>query len=81
VDAVAFREHLLRVQSQQLPTESQVFEDEVLPGTESAHQPPKKCGWRIVISPATGHVTLLHSVVGLERVALVVADLKGIRDG
>jgi len=27
---------LLRVQSQQLPTESQVLEDEVLPGTENA---------------------------------------------
>jgi hypothetical protein len=30
---------LLRVQSQQLPTESQVLEDEVLPGTENADQP------------------------------------------
>ena len=29
---------LLRVQSQQLPTESQVLEDEVLPGTENADQ-------------------------------------------
>jgi hypothetical protein len=29
---------LLRVQSQQLPTESQVLEDEVLPGMESADQ-------------------------------------------
>jgi hypothetical protein len=32
-----------RVQSQQLPTESQVFEDEILPGTESAHIQPRKC--------------------------------------
>ena len=32
----------LRLQSQQLPTESQVFEDEVLPGTESADHPPKE---------------------------------------
>ncbi len=39
------------------------------------------CGWRFVISPATGHVTLLHNVAGLARVALVVADFKGIRDG
>ena len=30
---------LLRVQSQQLPTESQILEDEVLPGTENADQP------------------------------------------
>jgi hypothetical protein len=29
------------VQSQRLLTQSQVFEDEVLPGTESAHHPPK----------------------------------------
>jgi hypothetical protein len=40
-----------------------------------------RCGWRIVISPATGHVTLLHPVAGLGRVALVVADFKSIRDG
>ena len=32
---------LLRVQSQQLPTESHVFKDEVLPGTESADHPPE----------------------------------------
>jgi hypothetical protein len=32
---------LLRVQRQQLPTESQVVEDEVLPGTESADQPSR----------------------------------------
>jgi len=32
----------LRVQSQQLLTQSQVFEDEVLPGTESADHPPKE---------------------------------------
>jgi hypothetical protein len=38
------------------------------------------CGWRIVISPATGHVTL-HPVARLARVARVVADFKGIRDG
>ena len=30
------------MQSQQLPTESQVFEDEVLPGTESADHPAKE---------------------------------------
>jgi hypothetical protein len=30
---------------------------------------------------ATGHVTLLHPFAGLERVVLVVADFKGIRDG
>jgi hypothetical protein len=29
----------------------------------------------------TGHVTLLHPVARLARVALVVADFKGIRDG
>src|SRR5260370_20564346 len=33
---------LLRVQSQQLPTESQVLEDEVLPGMESADQPAEE---------------------------------------
>jgi len=37
------------------------------------------CGWRIVISPGTGHVT--HPFAGLARVVLVVADFKGIRDG
>jgi transposase-like protein len=40
----------------------------------------RTCGWRIVISPATGHVTL-HPFAGLARVVLVVADFKGIRDG
>ena len=39
------------------------------------------CGWRIVISPTTGHLTLLHPVDGSPRVAQVVADFKGIRDG
>ena len=32
----------LRVQSQQLLTQSQVFEDEVLPGTESADHPAEE---------------------------------------
>jgi hypothetical protein len=32
----------LRVQSQQLLTQRQVFEDEVLPGTESADHPPEE---------------------------------------
>jgi len=36
-------------------------------------------GWRIVISPATGHVTLSHSVAGLAQLELVVADFKGVR--
>src|ERR1700746_966472 len=36
----------LRVQSQQLPTESQVFEDEVLPGTESADHPAEEMSKR-----------------------------------
>ena len=40
------------------------------------------CRWRIVIFPATGHVTLSYILfAGLARVALVVADFKGIRDG
>jgi hypothetical protein len=39
------------------------------------------CGWRIVISPATEHVTLFHPFAGLARVVLVVADFKDIRDG
>ena len=30
------------MQSQQLLTESQVFEDEILPGTESADHPPEE---------------------------------------
>ena len=34
------------MQSQQLPTESQVFEDEVLPGTDSAHQPAEEMSER-----------------------------------
>jgi hypothetical protein len=37
---------LLRVQSQQLPTESQVLEDEVLTGTESADQPAEEMSER-----------------------------------
>ena len=37
---------LLRVQSQQLPTERQVLEDEVLPGTESADQPAEEMSKR-----------------------------------
>src|SRR5260370_6759007 len=37
---------LLRVPSQQLPTESQVLEDEVLPGTESADQPAEEMSER-----------------------------------
>jgi hypothetical protein len=37
---------LLRVQSQQLPTESQVLEDEVLPGTETADQPAEEMSER-----------------------------------
>src|SRR5438874_13226302 len=36
----------LRVQSQQLPTESQVFEDEVLSGTENADQPAEEMSER-----------------------------------
>jgi len=36
----------LRVQSQQLPTESQVFEDEVLAGTESADYPAEEMSER-----------------------------------
>jgi hypothetical protein len=36
----------LRVQSQQLLTESQVFEDEVLPATESADHPPEEMSER-----------------------------------
>jgi len=34
------------MQSQQLPTESQVLEDEVLPGTESADQPAEEMSKR-----------------------------------
>jgi hypothetical protein len=37
---------MLRVQSQQLPTESQVLEDEVLPGTENADQPTEEMSER-----------------------------------
>jgi hypothetical protein len=37
---------LLRVQSQQLPTESQVLEDEVLAGTENADQPTEEMSKR-----------------------------------
>jgi hypothetical protein len=42
---------------------------------------PWGCGWRIVISPGTEHVTLLHSVLGLARIELVIADSKGIGAG
>ena len=34
------------MQSQQLPTESQVLEDEVLPGTENADQPAEEMSER-----------------------------------
>jgi len=34
------------VQSQQLPTESQVLEDEVLPGTENVEQPAEEMSKR-----------------------------------
>ena len=34
------------MQSQQLPTESQVLEDEVLPGTENAYQPAEEISER-----------------------------------
>jgi hypothetical protein len=37
---------LLRVHRQQLPTESQVLEDEVLPGTENADQPTEEMSER-----------------------------------
>ena len=37
---------MLRVQSQQLPTESQVLEDEVLPETENADQPAEEMSER-----------------------------------
>jgi hypothetical protein len=37
---------LLRVQSQQLPTESQVFEDEVLAGAKSAYHPAEEMSER-----------------------------------
>jgi hypothetical protein len=37
------------------------------------------CGWRIVISLAAGHVTLLHSVAELAEIELLVADFEGIR--
>ena len=36
----------LRLQSQQLPTESQVFEDKVVPGTDSADQPAEEMSER-----------------------------------
>ena len=36
----------LRMQSQQLSTESQVLEDEVLPGTENAYQPAEEISER-----------------------------------
>jgi hypothetical protein len=50
----------------------------VFSGTRRFSSPRSACGWRIVISPAAGHVTLLHSVLGLARIELVVADSKGI---
>jgi hypothetical protein len=34
----------------------------------------ESCGWRIVISPVAGHVTLLQSVRGLARIELVARD-------
>jgi hypothetical protein len=39
------------------------------------------CVWRIIISLAAGDVTLLHSVRGLARIELVVADSKDIGAG
>ena len=45
------------------------------------YRPRFTCDWRIVISPAPGHVTLLRPVLGLARIELVVADSKGIGAG
>jgi hypothetical protein len=42
---------------------------------------PDPVAGELLFLSATGHVTLLHPVASLERVALVVADFKGIRDG
>jgi hypothetical protein len=42
--------------------------------------PKKRVAGELLFLSATGHVTL-HRVASLERVALVVADFKGIRDG
>jgi hypothetical protein len=35
----------------------------------------------LLFSPGTEHVTLLHSVLGLARIELVIADSKGIGAG
>jgi hypothetical protein len=39
------------------------------------------CGLRIFNSRTAGHVTFLHSVAGLGRIELEVADFQGIRAG
>ena len=42
------------MQSQQLPTESQVLEDEVLPGTENADQPAEEMSERHAVAGGIG---------------------------
>jgi hypothetical protein len=53
----------LRVQSQQLPTESQIFEDEVLAGTESTDQPAEE------MSERCEHSKNLTGTVQIQRCA------------
>ena len=51
------------------------------PAELASASPAELHAGELLFLSATGQVTLLHSVVRLARVALVVADFKGIRDG
>jgi hypothetical protein len=56
---------LLRVQSLQLPTKSQVLEDEVLSGTDAADQPTEEMTWQKLDSDFS--VRILAMVVSLRH--------------
>jgi hypothetical protein len=57
----------LRMQSEQLPTESQVLEDEVLPGTESADQPADTIMARIVAEKSEFSFSQVIHSAGVRR--------------
>jgi hypothetical protein len=79
----------LRVQSQQLPTESQVFEDEVLAGAENADQPTEEMSERHdhsrnyigkVRIELCAKSFILQVYDALARHSIVCAQLKGAPD-
>ncbi len=45
------------------------------------NEPSKPVAGELLFGLAAGHVTLLHSVLGLARIEVVIADSKGIGAG